>query len=276
MPNRILKESICTSDNLNELKWFDECFFYRLLVNCDDYGRMDARPPILKARLFPLKDVTNDAMEKALNALRAAGLIDLYEVSGRPILQLRTWERHQQIRAKKSKYPAKTASDSTCNQMISNDIKCPRNPIQSESESESEGVNACARKETTAPLPFGLTDAEIDASLTRDQQIEQAARDAGLPFFPANILTARDLANEYGMEWLLEAIRRAADGKSQTWGYVKGILRSWKERGGMDAENKAKTGGKRVSAQAYTQREYTDAELNAGTLELLKEAMELG
>ncbi len=276
MPNRVLKESICTSDNLNELKWFDECFFYRLLVNCDDYGRMDARPPILKARLFPLKDVTNDAMEKALNALRAAGLIDLYEVSGRPILQLRTWERHQQIRAKKSKYPAKTASDSTCNQMISNDIKCPRNPIQSESESESEGVNARARKETTAPLPFGLTDAEIDASLTRDQQIEQAARDAGLPFFPANILTARDLANEYGMEWLLEAIRRAADGKSQTWGYVKGILRSWKERGGMDAENKAKTGGKRVSAQAYTQREYTDAELNAGTLELLKEAMELG
>lgn len=141
-------------------------------------------------------------------------------------------------------------------------------------EDKDEGV--VIRPRETAPLPFGLTDAEIDASLTRDQQIEQAARDAGLPFFPANILTARDLANEYGTEWLLEAIRRAADGKSQTWGYVKGILRSWKERGGMDAENKAKTGGKRVSAQAYTQREYTDAELNAGTLELLKEAMELG
>ena len=91
MPSRILKESICTSDTLDQLSWFEECFFYRLIVNCDDYGRMDARPAILKARLFPLKDITIDAVKKALNALRAAGLIDLYDVSGRSILQLRTW-----------------------------------------------------------------------------------------------------------------------------------------------------------------------------------------
>ena len=142
MPSRILKESICTSDTLDQLSWFEECFFYRLIVNCDDYGRMDARPAILKARLFPLKDITIDAVKKALNALRAAGLIDLYDVSGRSILQLRTWERHQQIRAKKSKYPAKEdgctqpiSSDINCNQVISDDSKCARNPIQSESVS---------------------------------------------------------------------------------------------------------------------------------------------
>lgn len=142
MPSRILKESICSSDNLDTLSWFEECFFYRLIVNCDDYGRMDARPAILRARLFPLKDVTNATITKALNALRAAGLVDLYTVSGHPILQLRTWERHQQVRAKKSKYPANTGecndipeSDNICNQMISDDSKCPRNPIQSESES---------------------------------------------------------------------------------------------------------------------------------------------
>ena len=128
-----------------------------------------------------------------------------------------------------------------------------------------------------ADMPFGLTDAEIDASLSRDQTIEQAARDAGLPFFPRNIETARDLANDYGMEWLLEAIKRTADGKSQTWGYVKGILRSWKERGGMDAENRPKPANdsKRVTAQNYTQRSYTDEELNSQTAALLREAMEL-
>ena len=100
MPNRIIKESVCTSDNLDVLSWYEECFFYRLIVNCDDYGRMDARPAILRARLFPLKTVTNKAIEDALKSLRAAGLIDLYEVDGRSILQLRTWERHQQIRAR--------------------------------------------------------------------------------------------------------------------------------------------------------------------------------
>ena len=36
MPNRILKESVCTSDSVNKLSWFEEVLFYRLIVNCDD------------------------------------------------------------------------------------------------------------------------------------------------------------------------------------------------------------------------------------------------
>jgi len=55
MPNRIIKESICTSNNLDSLLPEEEVFFYRLLVNCDDYGLMDARLSILRAKLFPLK-----------------------------------------------------------------------------------------------------------------------------------------------------------------------------------------------------------------------------
>ena len=49
MPNRIIKESICTSDTIDQLSPEEEIFFYRLIVNCDDYGRMDARPQILRA-----------------------------------------------------------------------------------------------------------------------------------------------------------------------------------------------------------------------------------
>ena len=60
MPNRILKESICTSDQIDALTWFDEVVWYRLIVNCDDYGRMDGRPAVLKSRLFPLKGNVTD------------------------------------------------------------------------------------------------------------------------------------------------------------------------------------------------------------------------
>ena len=127
MPNRIIKESICSSDNLDTLTWFEEVFFYRLIVNCDDYGRMDARPAILRARLFPLK------------SLRTAGMITLYVVDGRPYLQLRTWERHQSVRAHKSKYPPPEAgeeqSENIRMQPHTNAGECPRNPIQSESNS---------------------------------------------------------------------------------------------------------------------------------------------
>lgn len=139
MPNRILKESICTSDEIDSLSAFQETVFYRLIVMCDDYGRMDARPKILASKLFPLKDIRAAQIEDALRALTSAELVTLYTVDGKPFLQMNTWDRHQQIRAKKSKYPAPAdgviASDSNCNQLIEDDSKCPRNPIQSESES---------------------------------------------------------------------------------------------------------------------------------------------
>ena len=135
MPNRILKESICTSDEVDKLSAFQETVFYRLIVNCDDYGRMDARPKILASKLFPLKDIRANQMEDALRALSSAELVILYEVDGKPFLQMRTWDRHQQIRAKKSKYPAPDdgiiTHDINCKQMLADDSKCPRNPIQS-------------------------------------------------------------------------------------------------------------------------------------------------
>lgn len=153
MPNRILKESICVSDTIDTLSWFEEVLFYRLIVNCDDYGRFDGRVNIIKNRLFPLKDgLTAKAVKDGINRLSTVGLVTLYEFEGRPYLQLVTWNDHQSIRARKSKYPAiadsVNASESRCMQMQANEIKCIqmqadaskcfRNPIQSESESKSE------------------------------------------------------------------------------------------------------------------------------------------
>ena len=134
MPNRILKESICCSDNMNSLTLLQENMFFRLIVNCDDYGRMDARPAIVKAKLYPLKDYRLDQIEDALHALASAELVILYEVDGKPFLQMKTWDRHQTIRAKKSKYPSpddgKTLA-SNCKQMQADASECSRNPIQS-------------------------------------------------------------------------------------------------------------------------------------------------
>lgn len=173
MPNRIIKESICTSESVDQLTAFQETVFYRLIVNCDDFGRLDARAKILKSKLFPLKDIRTDQIEESLKALSSAELVVLYTVDGKPFLQMKTWEKHQQIRAKKSKYPApesdqhphdhdtkshESASgatdvytpadenilpsngsacdkqESASNHLISSDIKSPRNPIQSEIE----------------------------------------------------------------------------------------------------------------------------------------------
>ena len=98
MPNRILKESICTSDEIDSLSAFQETVFYRLIVMCDDYGRMDARPKILASKLFPLKDIRAAQIEDALRALTSAELVTLYTVDGKPFLQMNI-SRYGQRRA---------------------------------------------------------------------------------------------------------------------------------------------------------------------------------
>lgn len=166
MPNRILKQSICDSETIDSLSWFEEVLFYRLIVNCDDFGRYDARPKILKGRLFPLKDgVRAEQIEKALNTLASAELVDLYTVHGKPFLQMRTWAAHQQARASTPKFPGMDEADKpgdvdpisndiNCNQMISNDINCnqilsnvPVNENDNENDKRERETGARARED---------------------------------------------------------------------------------------------------------------------------------
>lgn len=159
MPNRIIKESICTSDTTDKMTWFEEVFFYRLMVNADDFGRYDARPRILNARLFPLKnDIREDQIVNALYRLSLLDIVRVYIYDERPYLQLKTWSEHQQIRNKRSKYPEPsqsvainfkqvnkdkiTAKDflAICNHLITNDSECCRNTIQSESNLNSKRI----------------------------------------------------------------------------------------------------------------------------------------
>jgi hypothetical protein len=119
--------------------------FYRLLVNCDDYGRMDGRPQILLAKLYPLRvgKIKDTVLAQRLQALERVGLIETYTVKGRPLIQIKTWADHQQVRNKKSRYPGIENADINCYQLQSNDINrnqliaidgpIQSNPIQSES-----------------------------------------------------------------------------------------------------------------------------------------------
>ena len=106
MPNRILKESICTSETIARLTWFQEVCFYRLLVTCDDFGRTDGRMKVLSGRLFPLAEVPLSDIQNAVNALSDVGLLRVYYAEDKPYIQITSWAKHQNIRAKKSKYPA--------------------------------------------------------------------------------------------------------------------------------------------------------------------------
>ncbi len=141
MPNRILKESITTSDTIDCLSAEEERLFYRLLVKCDDYGRFDARPLVILGQCFPLKigKIGNKTIQRWLSKLEQVGLLRLYVAEDRPYLQMKTFSKHQQVRATKSRYPG--PPDRGCNQLISTDgdeLQPNADSPYSESESESE------------------------------------------------------------------------------------------------------------------------------------------
>ena len=240
MPNRILKESICTSDSIDQLSAFEETLFYRLIVNCDDFGRFDGRPKIIASKLYPLKDIRATQIESALRTLTSAELVILYEVDGKPFLQMKTWDRHQQIRAKKSKYPApesgKVKSDITCNQMISNDSKCPRNPIQSESESESLKEN---------PLK-GVKEKRERFSPPSVEEVSDYCKERH------NSVDAQRFVDFYASKgW------KIGQNPMKDW---KACVRTWEQRDKTPVQVPGKP-NKVVSAANYAQRDYDEDDL---------------
>lgn len=105
MPTRYLKPGIRDSELIDKLTSPAEVLFYRLIVTVDDFGRTDARPAMIKAACFPVKESATPAKCAALlDEIAAAGLILLYEVDGKPYLQMQKWDNAP--RSSASKFPA--------------------------------------------------------------------------------------------------------------------------------------------------------------------------
>lgn len=229
MPNRIIKESVCSSDTIDQMSWFEECFFHRLWTACDDYGRMDARPTILKSKLFPLKErLSLKDIQNALQKMVDIGCVRLYECDSKPYLYLPSWEVHQQVRAKRSKYPS---PEDACNHMISHDIKCTRNPIQSESESESNPSNSAEPQSASAPV-FALPLNDSSLFFVTQEDIDGWA----------GLYPAVDVVQELrGMKGWLDANPKKRKTKRGIRQFINGWLSRTQDNGG--SRNVAESGG---------------------------------
>ena len=234
MPNRIIKESIKRSPEIDRLSWFEEVVFYRLLVTADDYGRLDGRPIVLKNDLFPTKDtVTKKAVEDAIAKLVSVGLLVTYvdPESNMPLLALRKWEKHQTIRNKYSRYPAPPEDVLTadCKQLQS-DCKQTSANCTDESESNIESnpnQNSVQRKRFTPPTT---------------EQVADYCREKGYPIDAARFV---DYYTSKG--W------RVGQTPMKDW---QAAVRNWAKRAceGSTSAN---------PAMQFTQRDYGNTDLNA-------------
>lgn len=263
MPNRILKESIRESDSIDSLNWFQEVLFYRLIVSCDDYGRFDGRTSVIKNRLFPLKeDLTLKNVADAIQKLVSVGLVVLYEHDGKPFLYLPSWTAHQNVRAKRSKYPEPVT---ICDNVNTSASRCVHDEgsgnqlqgnvpvIQSESLSVSESISISESKSESISgdgdsarasekeLAFiGLKKDEWgNVTRVRVKKTVQATEDLFRKWRPdtqANALDRRmvfQCSDQDGNTELLDYAFEQAQlaGKVSDWRYIAGIILALRQRG---------------------------------------------
>lgn len=168
MPNRIIKESITTSEKLASLSDFEFRLWIGLITQADDAGRGDARPAVIRGRIFPFRErLTVKDVGCSLRALADKGCIALYEIDGRPYFYFPNWSKHQRVRDCKPKYPEPTEGSlrqvaAGCGEAQQSAAIIQSNPIQSESESKSKRDSAPAKHAYGEFDNVLLTDAELD------------------------------------------------------------------------------------------------------------------
>jgi hypothetical protein len=206
MPTRYLKPGVRDSEAIDNLSPQAENIFYRLLVTVDDFGRFDARPAMIKAQCFPIKEsVSINKCKELLEELSRANLILLYEAEGKPYLQMCKWDNIP--RAKESKYPA---HEGTCIQLYTDvpltetetetktktktDISI--SPPSGESEDKT-GLPKCFHEEVIDLYHIHLpTLRKVEIwNETRKGYLRQRWREVALELSATKPITAQDVLN---------------------------------------------------------------------------------
>lgn len=157
MPNRIIKESLCSSEKIASLSDFEFRLWVGLITQVDDAGRGDARPAIIKGRVFPFRErLSIKDIDAALQALAAKGCVSLYTVDGKPYFLFPGWVKHQRVRDCKPKYP-EPSENLNLPQSAASCGELPQSAalIQSESNPnpESNPKEYCAEPQAAAAPP---------------------------------------------------------------------------------------------------------------------------
>lgn len=177
MPNRIIKESITTSLQIEPLSYQAEVLFYRLMVNCDDYGLMHGHPSIIRAKCYPLRidKVKDKDIEQWLSELIKQNLLFLYTANGVCYLKLTNWDKHQQKRAMHSKYPQPHEGEVACNQLISDDSNSnqPQSNVPEKRETRNDIREARNEKRAYAE---SVTMTEVEHQKLTDEHGEDATK----------------------------------------------------------------------------------------------------
>lgn len=137
MPNRVIKESIWTSPNMNMLSAEGERHFYRCLMTTDDFGCFEATPLVIKGRCYPLQPkITEKDILRWNEELSNSDLVRFWDDDLGPHVPssaakrkygiFLNFSKHQRVRAKHQRKTPEPPVD-IFRHVTTNDGECPPN-----------------------------------------------------------------------------------------------------------------------------------------------------
>lgn len=188
------------------------------LTAFDDWGRAEASPKRLKAKIFPLfPSVTIELIEESLRLFSEAGIVRVYTVGGKTYMAIDhdKWFKYQtHIRRSKrdndeSRIPAPPIEDSReCAQIREDERKCEPSP---------------------SPTPSPSIDHDDDDNVrTRPNFVTTYEQEFGRLISPTELQDLQSFIDD-GMaeEVVCEAIKRTRQQGVFKFSYVKKILNDW-------------------------------------------------
>lgn len=92
---RIIDSRIRKSLSFAELTYRQRDLWHGLITIADDQGRTLAMAPVVRSEVWPYDDIGIQEVEDDLQALVEKGMIHVYQVENKPILQLINWWKYQ-------------------------------------------------------------------------------------------------------------------------------------------------------------------------------------
>lgn len=215
MGERIFRPGIRTSEkiaaNIRDGGWMAGIFYDWLITLVDDYGRHDARPFVLRTQLFPaLMDLVREAdVSRCLQSCEASGLVRLYEVDGKPYLELLNFR--QRIRADKSKWPG-PPTPSGCHDIVT--TMPTRADTGSKTRAQAQGP---PEAEDGDPVTAQVAKYLTDHPMLRGWN----AKDAG---------AVREAVDRFGWDWTKGMVQKGVERHIDGIDYLRGCVRNEKER----------------------------------------------
>lgn len=105
---RMIECAIWRDENFGTLSFFGQALWIGLFTTCtDDQGRLLDNPFLIKATLWPYRNIAIEDVEKELETFEQFGWIQRYEADGKKLVQVLGWWEHQSLQwAAASKWAA--------------------------------------------------------------------------------------------------------------------------------------------------------------------------